>query len=89
MIGEFDGVEQHGIREHFIDSAFNQCRSQQWPMTSGEPMKIHTKPETTPYCCKKPTLVPLNFRAEVKADIEADVMKGFLERVQTGEHDTW
>ena len=58
-------------------------------MTTGEPMKIHTKPETTPYCCKKPTMVPLNFRAQVKADIEADMMKGILERVPDGEPDTW
>ena len=55
-------------------------------MTTGEPKRIHTKPEMTPYCCKKPTLVPLNFWAQVKADIEADVMKGTLERVPTGEH---
>ena len=53
-----------------------------------EPMKIHTKPETIPYCCKKPTLVPLNFRAQVKADIEADVIKGILEWVPDGEPET-
>ena len=52
-------------------------------------MKTHTKPETMPCCCKKPTLVPTHFRAQVKADIEADVMKGILERVPAGEHDTW
>ena len=52
-------------------------------------MRIHTKEDTAPYCCKKPTLVPLNFWAQVKADIEADVMKGILERVLAGEHDKW
>ena len=52
-------------------------------------MKIHTKPETKPYCCKKLTMVPLKFRAQVKADIEADIMKGILERVPDGEPDTW
>ena len=52
-------------------------------------MRIHTKPETIPYCCKKPTMVPLNFRAQVKADIEADMKKGILERVPAGEHDAW
>ena len=52
-------------------------------------MKIHTKPDAIPYCCKKPTVVPLNFRAQVKADIEADVEKGILERVLAGEPDTW
>ena len=52
-------------------------------------MKIHTKPDTVPCCCQKPTVVPLNFRAKVKADIEADVMKGILERVPVGEPDSW
>ena len=52
-------------------------------------MKIHTKSDTILYCCKKPTDVPLNFRAQVKADIEADVMKGILERVPVGEPDSW
>ena len=41
------------------------------------------------YCCKKPTVVPLNFRAQMKADIEADVMKGILERVPVGKPDSW
>ena len=52
-------------------------------------MKIHTKPETKLYFCKKPSMVPLNFWAQVKADIEADVMKGILERVPDGEPNTW
>ena len=42
-------------------------------------MKIHTKPDAVSHCCKKPAVVLLNFRAQVKADIEADVMKGILE----------
>ena len=75
--------EQLPIRDYFKDSAFNQCRRQPWPMTTGKPMRIHTKPETVPYCCKNPTLVPLNFWAQVKADIVANVMKGILERVPT------
>ena len=76
------------IRDYFKSSALNQCKRQEWPITTGKPMKIHRKPETIPYCYKKPTLVPMNFRAQVKADIEADVKKGILERVPAGEHDT-
>ena len=49
--------------------------------TDEDPHKTGTKP----YCCKKPTMVPLNFRTQVKADLEADVMKGILERVPDGE----
>ena len=77
------------IRDYFKESAFNQCKRQRCPMNSGQLMKIHTKPETIPYCCKKPTMVLLNFKAQVKFDIEADVKKGILERVPAGEHDTW
>ena len=51
-------------------------------------MKIHTKSETIPYYSKKPTMIPLHFRAQVKVDIEAEVKKGILERVPAGEHDT-
>ena len=52
-------------------------------------MTIQTKSDAVLYCCKKPTVVPLNFRAQVKADIEADVMKGILERVLVDELDYW
>jgi hypothetical protein len=82
-------VLEEWIKDYFKDSAFNQCKRQEWPPTNGNPMRIHTKPETIPYCCKKPTMVPLNFRAQVKADIEADMKKGILERVPASEHDTW
>ena len=51
-------------------------------------MKIHTKPDAIPYCCNKPAVLPLNFRIQVKADIEADVMKGIQERVLAGEPDS-
>ena len=59
-------VLEEWIKDYFKDSAFNQCKRQEWPPTNGNPMRIHTKPETIPYCCKKPTMVPLNFRAQVK-----------------------
>jgi hypothetical protein len=36
------------------------------------------KPDAILYCCNKPTVVQLNFRIQVKADM----MKGILERVQ-------
>jgi hypothetical protein len=52
-------------------------------------MKIHTPPEAPRTCCRKPTKVPLHFREEVKAGLEADVKKGVLERVPVGDADTW
>ena len=72
------------IRDYFKESAFNQCKRQPWPEISGKPMKIHTKPDTKPYCCKKPTMIPIHFRDQIRADIEADVKKGVLERWPTG-----
>jgi hypothetical protein len=65
------------IKEYYKESAFNRCRRQEWPLTTGKPMTIQTKSDAVPYCCKKPPVVPLNFRVQVKADIEADVMKGY------------
>ena len=82
-------VMEKWIKDYFKESAFNQCRRQDWPITAGKLMKIHTKPDAAiPYCCKKSTVVPLNFRAQVKADIEADMMKGILERGQAGKPDS-
>ena len=52
-------------------------------------MKIHMKPDTKPYCCKRPTMVPLHYRNQVKGDLVADMKKGVLERVPDSEHDTW
>ena len=73
------------IKEYFKESAFDQCKRQEWPFTIRKPMKIHTNSDAVPNCCKKPTAVP-----QVKADIEADVMKGILEeRVPVGEPDSW
>ena len=53
-------------------------------MDKGLFLGVHTKPDAIPYCCKKPTEVLLNFRAQVKADIEADMIKWILERVLAG-----
>ena len=77
------------IKNYYKTSAFNQCNRQTWPITTGKPMKIHLKPGTKPYCCKKPTMVPMHYRDQVKADLEADVKKGVLERVPEGIPDTW
>ena len=77
------------IREHYKTSAFNTCKRQHWPVTAGPPMKIHTPEDAVPTYCRKPTKVPLHFRAEVKAGLEADVKKVVLERVPVGEANTW
>jgi hypothetical protein len=77
------------IKEHFKAGAFNTCKRQHWPITAGLPMRIHTPTDAPRVYCRRPTKVPLHFREEVKAGLEADVKKGVLERVPVGEADTW
>jgi hypothetical protein len=52
-------------------------------------MKIHTPPDAHRTYCRRPTKVPLHFREEVKAGLEADVKKEVLDRVPVGEADSW
>ena len=82
------GLEDY-IKEHFKAGAFNTCKRQYWPITAGPPMNIHTSSDAQRVYCRRPTKVPLHFREEVKAGLEADVKKGVLERVPVGEADTW
>jgi hypothetical protein len=82
-------VLENFIKNHFKAGAFNTCKRQHWPITAGPPLKIHTPPDAPRVYCRRPTKVPLHFREEVKAGLEADVKKGVLERVPVGEADTW
>ena len=77
------------IKDYYKAGAFNICKRQSWPVTAGPPMKIHTREDAPRTYIRKPTKVPLHFREEVKAGLEADVKKGILERVPVGEKDTW
>ena len=77
------------IMNYYASSAFNQCNRQPWPKITGKPMKFHTKPDVKPYYCRKPAVVPIHFREQVRNDLEADVKKGVLERVPAGESMEW
>ena len=77
------------LKEYFKSSAFNTCKRQSWPITAGQPMRMHTTPDAVPVYHRKPTKVPLHFREEVRAGLEADVKKGILRRVPQGEPDNW
>ena len=77
------------IKSHYKAGAFNVCKRQPWPITSGPPMRIHTNPSAVPTYYRKPTKVPLHFRDEVRAGLEADVKKGIIRRVPDGTPDTW
>ena len=77
------------IKDHYRAGAFNVCKRQPWPVTSGPPMRMHTNPQAVPTYHRKPTKVPLHFREEVRAGLEADVKKGIIRRVPDGTPDTW
>ena len=77
------------IKEYYSDSAFSQCKRQTMPCTEGPPMRIHTDPSAVPLAVHKPIAVPLHYRAEVKANIDADVKRGVLEKVPPGVPVTW
>ena len=61
------------LLEYYASSAFNVCRRQSMPCTEGPPMRIQTKPEAVPFMVHKPSPIPLYWRAEVKAGLDADV----------------
>ena len=77
------------IKDYYSDSAFSQCKRQTMPCTEGPPMRIHTDPNAVPLVVHKPIAVPLHYRAEVKANIDADVKRGVLEKVPPGVPVTW
>ena len=70
------GALEDFIKDWYASSAFNVCKRQAWPRTAGPAMRIFTKPDATPVCVMKPASVPLHFRMEVKAGLDADVAKG-------------
>ena len=41
------------IRKHYKTSAFNTCKRQHWPVTTGPPMRIHTPEDALPMYCRK------------------------------------
>ena len=83
------GALEDFIKDWYAASAFNVCKRQAWPITAGPPMKIFTKKDAVPTYVTKPSPVPLHFRKEVKAGLDADVAKGILEKVPMGTPDTW
>ena len=71
------------IKDWYAASAYNVCKIR--PRTAGPAMK----PDAAPVYVTKPSPVPLHFRQEVKAGLDANVAKGVLERVPMGTANTW
>ena len=80
---------ENWIINYYASSAFLSCKRQEMPCTEGPPMKIHLKPDAVPVAIHKPVPVPLHFREEVSANIEADVKRGVLRKVPPGEPTPW
>ena len=86
-------ILQAGTMVNSTQSAYptipQSCKRQPRPVTSGDPMRIHTPADAVLTHCMRATKVPLHFRDEARAGLEADVKKGVLERVPMGQPDTW
>ena len=77
------------IKEYYASSAFLACKRQEMPCTDGPPMKIHTDPDAVPVVVHKPVPVPLHYRDQVNAMIEAEVKRGVLKKIGPGVPTTW
>lgn len=83
------GALEDWIKSYYSASAFNTCKRQSMPCTAGPKMRIFTQPGAIPVAVHKPAPVPLHWRTEVKAGIDADVVRGVLEKVPVGVPTTW
>ena len=77
------------IKQYYASSAFLACKRQEMPCTEGPPMRIHTDPDAVPVVVHKPVPVPLHFRDQVNAMIEAEVKRGVLKKIGPGVPTTW
>ena len=72
------------LLRHFSGSTFNTDKIPLLVMAD-EPHVIHLLPDAKPYICHTPALVPRNWEAEVKKQLNEDIRKRILEPVQVGE----
>jgi hypothetical protein len=77
------------LKDYYASSAFNICKRQTMPSTAGPPMRIHTRSDVVPCVVHKPSPVPLHWRAQVRAGLDADVRRGVLGKVPPDTPVTW
>ena len=77
------------LLERYSSSTFNQCRHQQLPGITGPSIRLHVKPEAPPSAVHTPSSVPLHWQDEVKAQLDADIALGVIEKVPVGEPSEW
>ena len=67
------------IWDQFASSAYN--KSTPFSSMSTPPAHIHLKPDAKPYARHSPIPVPYNWKAEVKASLDRDVVRGIIKLV--------
>ena len=78
------------ILDHYSTSAFLCCKNQPLPMVNTTPtMKLYVDPEAKPKAFHKPYPVPVHWKADIKAGLDADVKLGVIEKVPIGEETKW
>ena len=75
------------LRDQFQSTAFNN--SGQFPSISTPAAHIHLKPDATPYARHTPIPIPFHWKADVKANLDADVARGIIKPVLIGTPTEW
>ena len=76
------------LLQQFSSTTFNTERRPLRMMT-GAPHHIHLKDGANPSTCHTPTSIPKHWEAEVKTQLDEDVMAGILRPVPAGEATEW
>ena len=76
------------LLRHFSATTFNTER-RPLRMMSGAPHHIHLKEGATPVACHTPATIPKHWEAEVKRQLDEDVMAGIIRPVPAGEATEW
>ena len=78
------------LREHLVKE-FSSVFTKSTPFAAMncKPVHIHLKPDAIPFATHTPIPIPLNWKEEVKANIDKDVQDGILESVPIGEPVSW
>ena len=76
------------LMQHFRVLAFKVCETQKLPLiNSSSPLKLLVDPKAKPVVVHRASPVPVHWMAKVKADLDRDLARGVLEKVEgAGEH---
>ena len=77
------------LLRRFESSTFNKCTHERLTMMDSEPIRIHIDKNAKPVSVKQGKSVPLQWRDEVKEQLDQDVRLGILEKVPIGTPSKW